>query len=120
MSTQSPRITARVLRTAATAALIGAVALGTGAGFANAEPTLSATDREFLRSMDDARIDYSSPSGVIELAGMVCDQVASGTSTEALFDATTDGTGLSADQADTFLFESLWNYCPQYLAYLAQ
>jgi hypothetical protein len=106
-----------VIRATAAAVVISAISVG-GAGIANAERPMSDLDQEFLLSLSDAGITFDNPSTAVDLAGSVCSAVADGYSYDDLFEVAMDETDLSADQADTLLFDSVFYYCVDLLPYV--
>ena len=113
-----PRSVSTVLRAAAAATIIAAAAVG-AAGVAHAEPAMTATDMEFLQGLGNVGITFDNPAAGVTLAGSVCDAVDDGYSYEDVFDATMQKMHLSADQADTLIFNSVFYYCVDLLPYVA-
>lgn len=113
---------AAALRTTAAAVLLGAAAVTT-AGIAHAERPMTATDQEFLQSLDSAGIAFAHPTAAIDFAGSVCDMVANGYFFEELAGAVatseTDLSALTAEQTEVLLFDSVYYYCSDLLPNLA-
>jgi Protein of unknown function (DUF732) len=105
--------TATLIRAAAVAAMLTAAALGTP-GLASAERSLTVNDQAFLDGLQAADIGFDSPAAAIEVAHMICEDMADGASYGDLLDEIVAATDLSFEQADTLADDSIWYYCPEF------
>ncbi|MFH5228416.1 DUF732 domain-containing protein [Antrihabitans spumae] len=103
-----------IVRTSSVAAFITLAALGT-AGVANAAPSLTADDRDFLALLEGEGIDIGSDSKAINLGHHICESFDDGYSFETVAQEGRDQSDLTDYEIGYTIGAAVYAYCPSNL-----